>query len=441
MPKITYNDKDSTLTVAVEADKNDWIEKQKKATSYLQSQQNIPGFRKGKAPAHLLKPVNKADVINRALNKIFPDLEKVALEEAGKKNTILSQPKLNIAKAEDEALVLEFIYPVLPKRFDLDYSKLNLKLQEKIVTKKDIENTIKLSFKSMGIWKPAEKVTNNSKVNVSFTGIIDGQKFEGRDAEELEIELGQNSFLPEFEAKLNGMKKGESKKIKIKMPENYYRMNLNGKNAEFDVKINDVQELEFPKFDDNFVKSLKTPQYKTYDELFESFKNQTIQSELVHAKDQVVNEAIAKLAENNNIPVPEPLLKKEISVVNNVFDDKLKKSGFTREEYIETSGYDKEKLNKDLELEASKNVQKKLINAWLIEQLKIKVSDKEIEKYYIDMAKKYKIQDKVEELKKAQPVSYIKELITTDKFFDAFLNELDTEGNKKIKENKLIIYK
>ncbi|UUD37068.1 Trigger factor [Mycoplasmopsis californica] len=441
MPKATYNEKNSTLVVTVEANKKDWIEKQEKAVVYLQSQQNIPGFRKGKAPAHLLKPVNRGEVVNRALNKIFPDVEKEALAEGRKKHTLIGQPKLNILKAEPEELLVEFIYPVLPKRFDLDYSKLNFKLKDKVVSKSDVEKAIKLSFRSMGLWKPATKISETSKVNISFNGIIDGKKFEGGDAEELEIELGQNNFLPEFETKLIGLKKDEKKKIKVKMPENYYRLNLNGKEAEFDVKVNDIQDLEFPKFDDNFVKSLKSPQYKTYDELFESFKEQTLQAELVHAKDKVVNDAIAKLAEKNTIPVPEPLLKQELASVNHIFDEKLKKSGFTRQEYIESSGYAADKLNKDLEEEASKNVQKRLVNSWLIEQLKIKVTDAEIEKYYKDLAKKYNLEDKIDEIKKAQPISYVKEIITTDKFFDVFLNELDAAGSKKIKENKLIVYK
>lgn len=442
MSKKQYDEKNSTFEVLIKADKSVWKKEQEKAENYFKANQTLPGFRKGKVPANLLKPVPQSEIMNRALNKIFNSLQDKAFEEVTKKEQVLSQPTIDISKVDANELEIKFVYPVVPHRFDLDLSKLKYKLEKVTLTDKDTKNYILDSLDKFAVWVPStKKIDIRSKVNVSFKGKIDGKKFEGGDVEDLEFELNKNHFLPNFEEQLIGLKTKEEKEITITMPKDYYREKLAGKKAIFNVKINNVQEKKYPELDDKFVKSLNSPYYKTYDEMFNEYKKGIINREIVRVKDKVVNDAINYLADHNEIPAPSLFVNQELEVVNATFDQKLKESDFTREEYISSTDYTEEKLTKELEKEATKNVQRKIVNAWLIEQFKLKVEEKDLDKYYSDVAKSLKMEDKIEEIKQSQPRDRIANELLTDKFFNHFLNLLDPTGFEKLEKGLLVIYK
>lgn len=442
MSKKNYNAQNATYKIVVKANSEEWVKELAKAETYLKSQQTVPGFRKGKVPAHMLRPVSIGDLRNRALNKIFPKLEAQAIEAVNKDEKVISRPELDITKIDDKELELTFIYPVMPHRVELDLSKLNHKLQKKVITEDDVETLILDSLVKFAIWKDSKtEVTNRSKLNISFTGKIDGKEFDGGSVEDLDFELGNNNFLPDFEKQLIGMKAKGKKSVSLTMPKDYYREELSGKKAIFDVVVNSVQEREYPLIDDQFVASLNSPAFKTADELRSFYKNRAISTAIVNAKDKVVNDAINELVETNEIPVPTSMLKFELENVNRLFDQKLATNEFTREEYIESTDYTTEKLNDELTKEASKNVQKRLVNDWLIEQFGIKIEPNDIETYFAELAKKYNMEDNIEALKQSQNPRQVADMIVTEKFFDAFLEILDSKGYALLKEEKLITYK
>ena len=55
-------------------------------------------------------------------------------------------------------------------------------------------------------------VENGNTVNIDFSGSVDGEEFEGGQAEGYDLEVGSGSFIPGFEEQLEGMKTGEEKR-------------------------------------------------------------------------------------------------------------------------------------------------------------------------------------------------------------------------------------
>ena len=78
---------------------------------------------------------------------------------------------------------------------------------------------------------------------IDFEGSIDGVVFEGGTGKDHSLELGSNSFIPGFEDQLIGVKRDEEVVVKVTFPENYGG-DLAGKDAEFKVKVNQVQVKE-----------------------------------------------------------------------------------------------------------------------------------------------------------------------------------------------------
>lgn len=91
-------------------------------------------------------------------------------------------------------------------------------------------------------------VMSGDKVNINFSGSIEGVDFEGGYAENFEIKVGSNRMTPGFESQLIGRSAGEEFDIDVTFPIDYHAENLKGKLAKFKIKINSVSALMVPAY-------------------------------------------------------------------------------------------------------------------------------------------------------------------------------------------------
>lgn len=73
------------------------------------------------------------------------------------------------------------------------------------------------------------QVEEGDTVNLDFDGYVDGEQFEGGQAEGYDLEIGSGMFIPGFEEQLVGLKVGEEKEVEVTFPEEYHAEELAGK--------------------------------------------------------------------------------------------------------------------------------------------------------------------------------------------------------------------
>jgi trigger factor len=93
------------------------------------------------------------------------------------------------------------------------------------------------------------------RVLVDFTGKLDGVEFEGGQARDLPIGLGEGRMLPEFEAAVTGMRTGETKVFPLTFPADYHGKDVAGRTAEFTLTVKQVSEPQLPALDEAFAQS------------------------------------------------------------------------------------------------------------------------------------------------------------------------------------------
>lgn len=99
-------------------------------------------------------------------------------------------------------------------------------------------------------------VENGDTVNIDFDGYVDGEQFEGGQADGYDLEIGSGSFIPGFEDQLVGVKTGEEKDVVVTFPEEYHAEELAGKEATFKTKVNEIKYKEVPELDDEIANEL-----------------------------------------------------------------------------------------------------------------------------------------------------------------------------------------
>lgn len=343
----------------------------------LKANLKVAGFRPGKAPDNIAeREIGEAKVQAEVLEEVIMHAYSKAVRE--EKLETIASPQINLKKfVPYNELEFEAVVPVMPE-IKLDYKKLKLKKPTVKIESAEIEDTLqnilKQSAKKTDSTKPIKK---GDEVTFDFDGTREGKKVDGASAKNHTLVIGDGSFIPGFEDNMIGLKKDATKKFNITFPKDYHAKELANKSVEFTIKINNIQNIELPKIDDAWAKTIGP--VNNLKELKEEIKNSLSQNKQAESDKQYENELLEKVIETSDVDVAESLVNEQASQLRNETEQNLKNNGLTIEKYLQLQGQKPQEFEETLKKEAKKRVQLGLVLRYVIESEKILVSDTEIE--------------------------------------------------------------
>lgn len=350
---------------------------------------NIPGFRKGKAPMSIVEQYYGAEIFYEdAFNELVPEI----YDEAIKSNNIeaVSRPDIDIKQMEKgKNLIFTAKVQTKPEVKLGKYKGIEIKKIEYNVSDKDIDQELNLMAEKNARLVTIEDrpVQKDDIAVIDFEGFLDGKPFEGGKAENHELTIGSNTFIPGFEDQVIGMKVDEEKDLNLKFPDEYFSKDLAGKDVVFKVKVNEIKKKELPKIDDEFAKDVS--EFDTLEELKNSIKekleNQNKEREKIEKEDATI-EAVSEKAE---VDIPSGMIETEVDNMMKDIEQRLMYQGLTLKQYTELTGKKETDIRKDFEEQANKNVKYRLVLEAVVKAENIDVDDKELEDRLKEMAKNY----------------------------------------------------
>ncbi|HEY1287850.1 MAG TPA: trigger factor [Burkholderiales bacterium] len=221
----------------------------------------MPGFRPGKVPMKIVAQTYGPQVRNEVLGDAVQKSFSAAVKEANLR--VAGYPK--IEKKEDpptDALpgdTLEFsaTFEIYPEVKPGDLSRATLEQPKVTVDDAAVARTLEVLRKQRTKFVAADRpAKEGDRLTVDFEGTIDGAAFDGGAAQNFVFALGGGNMLPEFDAAARGMSAGESKRFDLKFPDDYHGKDVAGKQAQFELRIRNVDEPQLPEIDAEFAKSL-----------------------------------------------------------------------------------------------------------------------------------------------------------------------------------------
>ena len=396
----TENKNELKLTFTVEADKFDNAIQSvfKKSAKYF----NIPGFRKGKAPFHIVERYYGDSIFYEdAFNELVPSI----YDEEIKENKIdaVSKPHIDIVQMEKgKDLIFTAIVNTKPEVKLGKYKGISLKKPEYKVTDKDVEDELNhmAEHNSTQVSVDDRPAKKDDIVTIDFEGFVDGKPFDGGKAEGQQLTIGSNTFIPGFEDQLIGMKIDEERDIKVKFPDDYFSKDLAGKDATFHIKLHNISYKELPKIDDEFAKDVS--EFDTLEELKKDIKSKKEKQNEDRIKNEMEESAIEEVCKNTEIDIPEGMIDLEIDQMEDDTDQRLHYQGLSLEQYLKMLNKTESDFRKELAEDAKKNIKTKLVLEQIVADEKIKADEKFIDDELNKMATQYG--RKVEELKKNEEV-------------------------------------
>ena len=411
----TENKNEVKLTFNIEAEK--FEEAMKKVYAKTAKYFNIPGFRKGKAPMQLVERQYGAAIFYEdAFNELVPDI----YDEAIKENKIeaVSRPNIDIVQMEKgKELIFTATVETKPEVELGKYKGIEIKKIEYNTTDKDIEHELghmaERNSRLVSIEdRPVEK---GDITTIDFVGSIDGVEFEGGKAENHELEIGSNTFIPGFEDQIIGMKIDEEKDIKVKFPEDYFSKDLAGKDAVFKVTLHEIKKKELPKIDDEFAKDVS--EFDTLDELKNSIKEKLDTENTEKAKYETEEEAIKVVCDNTKLDIPNGMIELEIDNMVKDMENRLSYQGLNLNQYLQIMGKTEKEIRDSYKEQAERNIKSRLVLEAIVKAEKIEVTPEEVDDKIKEMAKQYGRKED-ELLANEQLKEYIEGNLKTEKAID-----------------------
>lgn len=373
---------------------------------------NIHGFRKGKAPKHIIEKMYGKEVFyDDAMQDCYPEALADAAKEA--KIKIVTVTSLEALDASDDGFTFKAEVVVEPEVEIKDYKGIEVEKKSTEVTEELINEEIeKVRDRNSRMVTVEDRAAENGDVAViDFEGFVDGEAFEGGKAENYNLKLGGGQFIPGFEEQIEGHKTDEEFTIQVTFPEDYQAENLKGKEAEFKIKLHEIKKKELPEVDDDFVKDVSEK------ETLEEYKkelSETIQKRLENeAEKDFDDQLINKLIEQMEGDVPEAMYDNQVTDMLREFDMRLRSQGMDMNTYLQYTGMDAEAVKAMYKPEAEKRVKLRLILEAIARKEKIEADENAIEDEYRKLADAYKME--IEKVKEAVSQEGLAEDIKVDK--------------------------
>ena len=388
----------SHVQVDVVVDEKTWKEAQDKAFDKLAANVTIDGFRKGKAPKNLVKAkVDPMKVLDEAINSLLPKIYQEILEKDDIRP--YARPSVDITKVSDTELEVKFVLVTAPEVKLGKYKGLEIGKETVKVAAKDVHEAIEKTRKDNAtlVVKEGESAMGDTVV-MDFVGRIDGTEFEGGSAQNHELELGSNQFIPGFEPQLVGHKAGEVVKVNVKFPENYTE-ELKGKDAEFECTIHEVKEKKLPELNDEFVKELKIPGVENLEQLKANKKEELQRTKENEARRNYMAKLVEAIAKDSKVDLADEIVESQVESRREDMVKRIEQSGLKLEQYLQILGQTEEQFVAQLREQALKEVTEYLVLEEIGKAENIEITDEILDFEFAKLAEQYNM--KIEDVKKA----------------------------------------
>ncbi|MDD2405856.1 MAG: trigger factor [Sphaerochaetaceae bacterium] len=304
-----------SITVPKDVLKNAYTQVVQKYVKSLQ----IPGFRKGKAPASVLEQKIGPGMREESMYNVIEDAVKEALEKIEDKYKPLpySTPSIvdeeNLPKEIDNDLVFAVSYDVLPL-FELPpYTGLSVEVPKVVVSEEVVEKEIdRLRDQNSMVVEKDGAVASGDIVTVDYVE-LDAEKneVEGTKREDFIFTVGSGTNFYKIDDDIVGMKKDDAKDIVKTYPEDFEETEYAGKSITLKVKIKQIKFRDVPELDDEFAQDV-SEQYKTVEDLRKATKDK-LEASLQGHLDEVRLEALMdKILEQTSIAIPASMVEVEV---------------------------------------------------------------------------------------------------------------------------------
>jgi len=396
MTSVMEKKENNVVVLTIDVTKEDFAVAIQQSFQKNKNRFQIPGFRKGKAPYHMVKQYYGEGVLyDDAIDFAVSPAYAAAVKEHSLK--VVSKPELDILDIGAEK-GLKFTITVTEKPevtlgaymgVEAPYHFHDASLED---VQKELDRVLERNSRLVPI--EGRPVATDDTVTIDYEGFHDGVAFEGGKADGYDLKIGSNSFIPGFEEKLIGHSVNEEFPISLTFPEEYHSEELKGKEVTFQIKLLAIKSRELPVLDDEFAKDVS--EFDTLEEYKADILAKKQEQAKVHAVADFQNAVVKVACDNSVVEIPDCMVDTEVDQLADEQANRMKYQGIELEQYLQYVGQTMEDFRAGLIPVAKVRVKSNLVIEAISKAENIVATDEDVDAEAEKMAAQYNM--KKEEL-------------------------------------------
>lgn len=289
------------VTLSVEVSAQEITDESQTALMRLQSLARIPGFRAGKAPLDLVKQHFAGRAKEEAVDALIRKHVPAALEDL--KLRVVETPVVEDVKWKDgEPLVITVKAEIAPTPVAKDYLKIPVARKPQTADDAALNKRIEELRDAQARLDVAKEdaVGDKSFVVMDYSASQNGKPLANAKGTAELVDMSSEQSVEGLTAGLKGMKRGESKTIKVK---------LGGKETDLAVTVTEIKTKVLPALDAEFAKDMGMT---SLDELKGKLKEVLDREVKSASESDVVRQIEEALVKANVFPLPPSMVERQL---------------------------------------------------------------------------------------------------------------------------------
>lgn len=297
------------------------------AVALYRHRYEIKGFRRGKAPSSVVEGKYRSQIYPEATT----DLVNYQINEALGGLGIMPLSRIDVDAKElvrDQEFNYSVEFEVAPDFALPEYDGLAVDVEKAEVKDEEVKEVEKRILVNAATVKPIEVVrsaTDGDIVVVTFGAYKDGEIYQGIQAENFELTLGEKQALPEFEDMIKTLKTGEQGECEIAFPEDFINPAMAGQNLTMRATLHSIKERILPELTDEVAK--RAGGFESVEKMREAISKSYLQSREQLNKANAQKKLLDQMLAQVEFPLPPSMVENRIDRLLADLEQKLDRQG------------------------------------------------------------------------------------------------------------------
>ena len=388
-------------------------EAEARATSAYQRRARLPGFRKGKAPAALVKRQFAEDIRQQTLEELIRESWKAALAQEALKP--VADPHIRNLKWEAGAggpVTFEFHVEVKPELTLERIGKFHLKRSVPKVTEDRVLAQLNELRDQKAPWTPVVGDKPKPKDLVQVT-IATREGDAVKDPQPYQLVLGEGRAIPEVEERIMGMLPGETIDATVRFPSDFPEEAKRGQPRDIRITLHEVKRQQLPELDDAFAREVGD--FESLEALRKAVREDLEKEAEREADAQLRRDLIDQIVQANRVVAPRPLVERALAVYGQAY-------GIPEDRWPDFA--------QEFRPVAEAQVRRDLILDWVVEHHGLRATEAELEQRLQELAARRgtPVAELRATLEKAKRLRDLERGLTEEKVFTFLLSQSTVES-------------
>lgn len=350
----------STVSVDIFADEDEFAVAVDKAFKKIARDVTIPGFRRGKAPRHIIEGMIGRDaIVEEAGRDMMDDLYRRAIEQESL--VPISEPKVGIL--QDNPIGFNVQIEVFPTVTLGDYASVRVEPRDVDIDESEVEEVLSQLQKVHAAWLPVEEPRSPADGDqiVIDMEVYDGDELFQPPATDSTFVLGESPMFDSIVEAIKMMMPGSTAELTLAFEEGDSSVNpqLWDKTLRYVVTLKEVNYRVLAERDDEL--AAKSGSFESYDDMVEEIRRDLLRNKATEAQNEVTSEIINAMAEMAVVEIPQAMIEKEVDDELTQFRSRLAQQGMGYDDYLLMNGQTEEDLRDEMRPGAERRIRNSLV--------------------------------------------------------------------------------